>query len=89
MILRFKEFFEAISGTEIIGSMGPNYGQEDNSPMGGTSMVNIIYSRILGKLISYDDYLTMYGEYLKRGGSPLHGFNRENLEKVSLSISES
>jgi len=81
MIKKFREF-ESISGTELIGSIGPNYGHEKNSSPIKSGMTDVIYCPQLGRIISFGEYQDMYGEYLKMGGSPLHGFNRENLNLV-------
>ena len=81
-IKNYKSFLEAISGTELVGHMGPNYGEEDNSPMKKLGMSDVIYSDKFGKMVLYDDYQDLYMDYLKKGGSPLQGFNLENLDKV-------
>ena len=62
--------------------MGPNYGEENNSPMKKLGMSDVIYSDKFGKMVLYDDYQDLYMDYLKKGGSPLQGFNLENLDKV-------
>jgi len=81
-IKNFKSFLEAISGTELVGHMGPNYGEEDNSPMKKLGMSDVVYSDLFGKAVTYDDYQNLYMDYLKKGGKPLQGFNLENLDKV-------
>jgi len=81
-IKNYKSFLEAISGTELVGHTGPNYGEEDNSPMKSVGLVDIIYSDIFGKAVTYDEYQGLYFNYLKNGGTPLQGFNLENLDKV-------
>lgn len=81
MIKKFKEF-ESISGTELVGHMGPNWGDEKNSPPIKSGMTDLIYSPVLGRIISFGEYQELYGEYLKVGGNPLHGFNKENLQIV-------
>jgi hypothetical protein len=84
----YKQFLEAISGTELVGHMGPNYGEEENSPMKKLGMTDVIYSDIFGRIVTYDEYQDLYFNYLKRGGTPLQGFNLENLDKVLDSIKE-
>jgi len=84
----YKQFLEAISGTELVGHMGPNYGEEDNSPMKKLGMTDVIYSDIFARIVTYDEYQDLYFNYLKRGGTPLQGFNLENLNKVLDSIKE-
>lgn len=81
-IKKYSQFLEAISGTELVGHMGPNYGEEDNSPMKKLGMSDVIYSDLFGKAVTYDDYQNLYMDYLKKGGTPLQGFNLENLDKV-------
>jgi hypothetical protein len=81
-IKNYKSFLEAISGTELVGHIGPNYGEEDNSPMKSVGLVDIVYSDIFGKAVTYDEYQGLYFNYLKNGGTPLQGFNLENLDKV-------
>lgn len=81
-IKNYKSFLEAISGTELIGHMGPNYGEEVNTPMKSVGLVDIIYSDIFGKAVTYDEYQNLYNDYLKKGGTPLQSFNKENLEVV-------
>ena len=81
-IKNYKSFSESISGTELIGHMGPNYGEEDNSPMTKSGTTDVVYSNIFGRIVTYDDYQDLYMDYLKKGGTPLQGFNLENLDKV-------
>ena len=54
-IKNYKSFLEAISGTELVGHMGPNYGEEDNSPMKKLGTTDVIYSDMFGKMVLYDD----------------------------------
>lgn len=83
MIKKFKEFNESISGRELVGPVGPNYGntklKNKTLNIGDTS---VIFSEITDKMYTYDDYQNLYQDYLKSGGTPLHGFDKENLEKV-------
>jgi len=81
-IKNYKSFLEAISGTELVGHMGPNYGEEDNSPMKKLGTTDVLYSDLFGKAVTYDDYQNLYNDYLKKGGTPLQGFDLENLDKV-------
>jgi hypothetical protein len=43
---------------------------------------DVIFSDLFGKAVTYDDYQNLYNDYLKKGGTPLQGFNLENLDKV-------
>ncbi len=81
-IKNYKSFLEAISGWELVGHMGPNYGEQENSPMKKTGMTDVLYSDTFDRMVTYDDYQSLYNDYLKKGGSPLQGFNLENLDKV-------
>ena len=81
-IKNYKSFLESISGTELVGHMEPNYGEEDNSPMKKLGTTDVIRSDIFGIMVLYDDYQNLYMDYLKKGGTPLQGFNLENLDKV-------
>jgi hypothetical protein len=82
-IRNFKSFLEAISGMELPSTKDlVNYGQEDNSPMKKLGISDVVYSDLFGKAVTYDDYQNLYNDYLKKGGTPLQGFNLENLDKV-------
>jgi hypothetical protein len=89
IIKNYKKFLESISGTELVGHMGPNYGEEDNSPMKKLGIADVIYSDIFGRIVTYDEYQDYYFNYLKKGGKPLEGFNLENLNKVLDETNES
>jgi hypothetical protein len=83
MIKKFKEFNESISGTELVGQVGPNYG--DTKLQNKTLNQNdtgVIFSEITREFYTWDDYNQLYQNYLKSGGKPLHGFNRENLDII-------
>ena len=83
MIKRFKEFNESISGTEFVGSFGPNYGDTKiKNKTISSNDTSVIYSDLTGEIYTHDDYNSIYQEYLKIGGEPLHGFNRENLDII-------
>jgi len=89
MINNYKKFLEAISGTELVGKhMGPNYPEQESPVSLKGKDTEVIYSELFDKIITYDQYQDLYFNYLKKGGSPLHGFTKENLEKV-LDIKES
>jgi hypothetical protein len=82
-IKKYSQFLEAISGTELVGKhMGPNYPEQDNSPMKKLGMTDVIYSDVFGKMVTYDEYQDLYFDYLKKGGTPLQGVNKENLDKI-------
>ena len=54
---------------------------------GGTSFIHngLITLNVgvsFGRMVTYDEYQSLHNDYLKKGGSPLQGFNLENLDKV-------
>ena len=82
IIFNWKQFNEAISGQELVMPIGPAYGRGNNDKMIGPSPAETIYSEITSKIYTHDDYQDVYQEYLKQGGTPLHGFTKENLDKI-------
>ena len=87
-IKRYISFLESISGTELIGHMGPNYGEEENSPLKKAGMTDVLYSHLFDTIVTYDEYQNLYNDYLKKNGSPLQGFNLENLDKVLVVLND-
>jgi len=87
-ILSYRKFNESISGTEMIGSMGPNYGV----PVLGTPIpsndVTLMFSIVDDKMYTKEEYDELYKKYLSRGGEPLHGYSKANLDKVVMSLVE-
>ena len=85
-IKKFKEF-ESISGWELVGQhvMGPNYGEQKLAVTLSSSDTETLMG-IDGNFYTYDDYQELYQNYLKSGGKPLHGFNRDNLNLIISSI---
>lgn len=83
MIKKFSEFNESISGTELVGPIGPNYGDTKlKNKTINTGDTGLIFSEITDEIYTQDDYQVIYNEYLKKGGKPLMGFTKENLELV-------
>ncbi len=82
MIIKYKNFLEAISGTELVGHMGPNYPDQKIPNTLNISHTSILFSETTCQFYTHDDYQSLYIKYLKSGGSPLSGFNLENLETV-------
>lgn len=82
-IKKFNNFSESISGWELIGqhTMGPNY-PEQKLPVSLSQSDTQVLMGIDDELYTYDDYQDLYQDYLKNGGSPLDGFNKENLDIV-------
>ena len=90
MIFNFKQFKEAVSGTELVGNhMGPGYPQQVNKANTLTSTsTDALICNIDDKIYTYDDYQSKYHEYLKIGGTPLNGFNQSNLDHIILKLTE-
>lgn len=88
-IKTFRQFFEAISGTELVGPVGPAYGETrlQNKNV-YNHHTNVIYSDLDDKFYTIDEYNDLYGEYLKNGGSPLSGFSKENIDKILMYLQE-
>lgn len=84
MIKNFTEFKESISGTELVGPIGPGYGETGTqNKTVSFHNTNIILSELNNKFYTIDEYNEIYNEYLSKSGSPLPtGFNRENLDLV-------
>lgn len=80
-IKTFTEFTESISGTELVVPIGPNYGEEDKKKITNINK-DAIYSDLTGFIYMRFDYDDLYNQYLKIGGTPLIGFNKENLDLV-------
>ena len=91
VIKKFGEFIkEEISGTELVGPIGPGYGETrlQNKTVNQHD-TTIIISDIDNAFYTIDDYNNKYSDYLKKRGTPLpDGFNKENLEKVILFLNE-
>jgi hypothetical protein len=84
MIKKFKEFInEEISGTELVGPVGPGFGETglQNKTISSHD-TNVIYSEMDSKIYTIDEYNDIYGDYLKLGGSPLDGFTKENIDII-------
>lgn len=82
-IKKWKRFTESISGWELVGqhSMGPAYPEQVLQTTLSTEDTELIEG-IDGVIYTYDDYQNLYQDYLKKGGSPLEGFTKSNLDLV-------
>lgn len=83
-IKKFKNYIsEEVSGTELVGPIGPSYGETriQNKTI-NNHHTTVILSNITNKLYTIDEYNDIYNEYLKLGGSPLCGFNSDNLDMI-------
>lgn len=84
MIKTFHQFInEEVSGTELVGPVGPAYGETrlQNKTVSYHD-TNVIYCDLDSKFYAIDDYNNIYQEYLKNGGKPLDGFSLENIEAI-------
>lgn len=83
-IKKFKDFInEEVSGTELIGPMGPGYGETGLQNKTVTSHdTNVIFCDLDSKFYTIDDYNNIYSAYLKNGGKPLDGFSLENIIEI-------
>jgi hypothetical protein len=84
MIKSFKQFInEEVSGTELVGPVGPAYGETrlQNKTINSHD-TNVIFCDLDSKFYTIDDYNNIYGEYLKNGGKPLDGFSLENIIEI-------
>lgn len=84
MIKKYVDFIkEEVSGTEMVGPVGPAYGETrlQNKTINSFD-TNVIYSEIGGRIYTMDEYNQMYQDYLKAGGDPLDGFSEENLDTI-------
>ena len=84
MIKTFRQFInEEVSGTELVGPVGPAYGETRLQNKTVTSHdTNVIYCDLDSKFYTIDDYNNIYQDYLKKGGKPLDGFSLENIISI-------
>ncbi len=83
-IKKYYQYINEISGTELVGPIGPAFGEVRQQNKTVTAHdTTVILSQIDDKLYTIDQYNDMYNEYLKLGGSPLMGdFCIEHLDMV-------
>ena len=86
-IKRFIDFIkEEVSGTELIGPMGPGYGETGLQNKTVTSYdTNEIFCEFDNRFYNIDDYNNIYGEYLKTPEgveNPLDGFSLDNIVAI-------
>lgn len=84
MVLKFSEYIKEVSGTELVGPVGPAYGETrvQNKTINSHD-TNVVYSDIDGKFYTIDDYNNLYVQYLKNGGQPIQGgFGLENIDYI-------
>ena len=83
-IKRFIDFLkEEVSGTELVGPVGPGYGETglQNKTVNAHD-TTVIFCELDSKFYTIDDYNNIYGDYLKSGGKPLDGFSIENIVAI-------
>jgi hypothetical protein len=84
-IKSFNQFLnEEISGTELVGPVGPAFGETrlQNKTVNSHN-TNVILCDLDNKFYTIDEYNNSYNDYLSSGGKPLpDGFNRENLNTI-------
>lgn len=81
-IYNFKKFNE-VSGTELVGPVGPAYGETRlKNKTFHQRHTSVVFSDLDNKFYTIDEYNQLYNNYLKDGGSPLNGFSKENIDKI-------
>ena len=90
MIKRFDDFINEVSGAELVGKeIGSGFGTTElgNNTIGPDD-TSVIYSDLDGKFYTMDEFNQLYQDYLKLSGSPLDGFNKENIDKIIVFLQE-
>jgi hypothetical protein len=95
-IFKYIEFKESISGTELVGQVGPNYGDTSNknktlgrqhtTVIKSTQTKNKNSNNVLTDDIYFeDDYHELYNNYIKLGGdiSKLNNDKSYNIKVMS------
>lgn len=82
-IKSYTQFIFEASGTELVGPIGPGYGDTSlpNKTI-SSSDTSVIYSDIDGHIYTMDEYNQIYNDYLKKGGNPLQGFTLDNINTI-------
>jgi len=82
-IKKFIHFINEVSGTELVGPVGPGYGETglQNKTVNNHD-TSVIYSDLDDRIYTEDEYNDMYINYLKSGGKPLQGFSKENIDTI-------
>jgi hypothetical protein len=83
----FRAYTESISGTEMIGSMGPNYGTPILRPTVDMGDVSLMQCSVDGKLYTREQYDDLYRQYIAKGGEPLDGVSKSNLDIIVSELS--
>ncbi len=82
-IKNFIDFINEVSGTELVGPVGPGYGETrlQNKTVNSHD-TNVVYSDLDSRIYTEDEYNELYNNYLKSGGKPLQGFSKENIDVI-------
>lgn len=97
MIKNFKQFTESVSGTELVGPVGPGYGETGLQNKTVTAHdTETILSDVDDRFYNIDDYNNLYNDFLKNiagtegwrdfvangGAQVTNDFNRQNLDTI-------
>ena len=79
-----KYIVESISGTEFTGEIPGNGVPHTTQYSGLSQMKSEFLSDKNGNIYSYEDYLDLYNEYLKKMGPPIEGgFTQNNIDIIN------
>ena len=67
MIKKFNDYIKEVSGTELVGKMGPGYGDTTNLSKIDKSKTSVF--EVDGVLLTFDDYQEYVNIFLKSGGN--------------------
>ena len=89
MIKNWKKFGESISGTELFGKVGPNYGEQELPNSLSNKDTNVCMG-MDGVFYTESDYMELYNQSLKEYNldPSLRSFNQENLDTLLQIISK-
>lgn len=86
IIKKFSNYLkEAVSGTELIGPVGPSFGGDGSIPNNtfNKTHTDLIYCDIDGKFYSLYDFNILKNMYLKKGGLSVNmNFDLESIEEM-------
>lgn len=96
-IKNFRQFSESVSGTELVGPVGPGYGETGLQNKTVTAHdTETILSDVDGRFYTIEDYAALYNDFLKntattqewrdhlaKGGAPVtRDFTKSNIEAI-------
>lgn len=85
-ISNFTRFSESISGTEMIGPVGPVYGRPILRPGLDAGDVTMLQCDVDGKMYTKEDYDNLHRLYVAAGNEPLDGFSKANLDMMAAEL---